>query len=76
MSVELPSLVNAPKGEISKISQQEKAIQLIDKHTKTIEQLKNKLGFREDATVVAWLLEQIEQSPDLNKVIYSLLSGQ
>ena len=38
-----------------------------------IEQLKLRLGFEKDTTVIAWLLEQIEQSPDLSRTIADLL---
>ncbi len=46
---------------------------LKEKHSKTITQLKEKLGFKEEITVIAWLLEQVEQKSDLNKTIYQLL---
>ena len=46
---------------------------LIDKHSETIEQLRVCLGFEKDATVIAWLLEQIEQSPDISRTIADLL---
>jgi hypothetical protein len=49
------------------------AAALIDKHSETIEQLRLRLGFEKDTTVIAWLLEQIEQSPDLSKTIADLL---
>jgi len=38
--------------------------------------LKQKLGFEKDETVIAWLLEQIELSPDLDKAIGKLLQDQ
>ena len=37
--------------------------------------LYKKLGFEKDETVIAWLLEQIELSPDLDKAIGRLLEG-
>lgn len=51
------------------------AAALIDKHSETIEQLRLRLGFEKDTTVIAWLLEQIEQSPDLSKTIGDLLGA-
>ena len=39
-----------------------RAAYLLEKHKPTITQLKEKLGFQKDETVVAWLLEQIESS--------------
>ena len=46
---------------------------LVDKHSEVISQLKSKLGFKNDKTVLVWLLEQIEQSADISKTIYQLL---
>jgi hypothetical protein len=46
---------------------------LVDKHSEVINQLKNKLGFKNENTVLAWLLEQIEQSADIGRTIYQLL---
>jgi hypothetical protein len=48
---------------------------LVDKHSEVIGQLKSKLGFKNDKTVLVWLLEQIEQSADISKTIYQLLEG-
>jgi hypothetical protein len=50
-----------------------KAATLIAKHCSTISRLKERLGFEKDETVIAWLLEQIELSPDLDKAIGKLL---
>ena len=50
-----------------------KAASLLGKHAPTIERLREKLGFQKDETVIAWLLEQIEQAPDLDKSIGRLL---
>jgi hypothetical protein len=50
-----------------------KAANLLDKHQSTIARLREKLGFHKDETVIAWLLEQIEQAPDLDKAISQLL---
>ena len=74
MAIELPVLKDLSAGVLA--SPQERAAALLTKHQSTISQLKEKLGFQKDETVVAWLLEQIEQSPDLNKVIFSLLDDQ
>ena len=46
---------------------------LVDKHSEVISQLKSKLGFKNEKTVLVWLLEQIEQSADISKTIYQLL---
>ena len=51
-----------------------RAASLLGKHAATIERLREKLGFHKDETVVAWLLEQIEQSPDLDLAIAKLLN--
>ncbi len=48
---------------------------LLDKHSGTITRLRKKLGFQKDETVIAWLLEQIEFSPDLDRSIAGLLEG-
>ncbi len=50
-----------------------KAASLLDKHSSTISRLRDKLGFQKDETVIAWLLEQIEQAPDLETAILRLL---
>jgi len=51
-----------------------KAATLLGKHAPTIERLREKLGFQKDETVIAWLLEQIEQAPDLDQAIGFLLA--
>ena len=51
-----------------------KAASLLNKHSSTITLLREKLGFQKDETVIAWLLEQIEQAPDISKVISGLLN--
>jgi hypothetical protein len=51
-----------------------KAATLLDKHSPTISRLREKLGFQKDETVIAWLLEQIEQAPDLDGTISKLLN--
>ena len=53
-----------------------KAASLMGKHAPTITHLREKLGFEKDETVIAWLLEQIELSPDLDKTIFNLLEGK
>lgn len=50
-----------------------KAASLMDKHASTITRLRKKLGFEKDETVIAWLLEQIELSPDLDHAILNLI---
>ena len=51
-----------------------KAATLLDKHQPTIARLREKLGFQKDETVIAWLLEQIELAPDLNRLVLELLT--
>lgn len=46
---------------------------LANKHSAVICQLKSKLGFKNNKTVLVWLLEQIEQSADISKTISHLL---
>jgi hypothetical protein len=74
MSVSLPTFrkegsrfVHVPDVAASR------AASLMDKHSSTISRLREKLGFQKDETVIAWLLEQIEQAPDLGTAIYKLL---
>lgn len=50
-----------------------RAASLLDKHSSTISRLREQLGFQKDETVIAWLLEQIEQAPDLETAILRLL---
>jgi len=74
MSVTLPNIKKQSLGlnQIA-IDQGGSLPALIEKHSKTIEKLRVKLGFRQDKTVIAWLLEQVEQSEDIGKTIYHLL---
>ena len=51
----------------------EKAAILMSKHAATISRLKERLGFEKDETVIAWLLEQIELSSNLDNAIQRLL---
>ena len=57
----------------SSLSPAVQAEALMRKHQHTIGELRDKLGFQNDKTVVAWLLEQIELAPDLDRAIYKLL---
>ena len=50
-----------------------RAASLLEKHKPTITQLKEKLGFQKDETVIAWLLDQIEQAQSVNEAISNLL---
>ena len=75
-STALPSFVASPAEQkrISKIKDTKvRATYLKENHSKKINQLREKLGFKEEITVIAWLLEQVEQKSDLNKTIYQLL---
>ena len=82
MSVSLPNFKQLKTREpgprfiqVPESSAAGRAAALIDKHSDTIEQLRQRLGFEKDATVIAWLLEQLEQSPDLGKTIGDLLGA-
>ena len=76
MSVSLPNFKPLrPSPASLAISSQESASLLFDKHQETISRLREKLGFKHDKTVVAWLLEQIEQSEDMGKIIFHLLNS-
>ena len=77
MTVSLPTfqkegnrLIQVPDAQSAN-----RAASLLEKHKPTITQLKEKLGFQKDETVIAWMLEQIEQSDDLDKILQSLLDG-
>jgi hypothetical protein len=75
LSVSLPNFKQLRPGQASlAISSQENAALLIDKHQETISHLREKLGFKHDKTVIAWLLEQIEQSEDMGKTIFHMLN--
>jgi len=52
-----------------------RAESLLHKHCSTICRLRERLGFQKDETVIAWLLEQIEQAPDLGTAIFKLLEA-
>jgi hypothetical protein len=51
-----------------------KAASLLRKYSPTITLLREKLGFQKDETVIAWLLEQIELSDDINSMTRKLLT--
>jgi hypothetical protein len=76
MSVSLPNFKPLRPGSPSvAVSSQEDAGLLFDKHQDTIRRLRDKLGFKQDKTVIAWLLEQIEQSADIDKITFAILSN-
>jgi hypothetical protein len=52
-----------------------KSLALIVKHKSSIQSLKQALGFKNDATVIAWLLEQIEQSSGIRAMTRMLLES-
>ena len=52
-----------------------KSLALLIKHKSSILSLKQALGFKNDATVIAWLLEQIEQSSDIRAMTKMLLES-
>ena len=75
MSISLPRFVRDGNRYIRLAEESTtKAALLLSKHSSTISRLKEKLGFEKEETVIAWLLEQIELSPDLDKAISNLLS--
>lgn len=75
MSISLPTFVRDGNRYIRLAEESTtKAALLLSKHSSTISRLKEKLGFEKEETVIAWLLEQIELSPDLDKAISNLLS--
>jgi hypothetical protein len=74
MSVSLHNFKPLRPGQASlPIFSQESAGLLFDKHQETISRIRDKPGFMHDKTVIAWLLEQIEQSSDLDQTIAILL---
>ena len=76
MSVLLPNFKPLRSSPASlAIPSQDSAGLLFDKHQESIGRLREKLGFKHDKTVVAWLLEQIEQSEDMGKIIFHLLNS-
>ena len=75
MSISLPTFVRDGNRYIQLAEESTtKAAILLSKHSSTISRLKLRLGFEKDETVIAWLLEQIELSPDLDQAIAKLLS--
>ena len=75
MSISLPTFRKEGSRfvQVPDVAAATKAATLLDKHSPTIARLREKLGFHKDETVIAWLLEQIEQAPDLDKAISQLL---
>ena len=75
MNVSLPTFVRDGNRYIQVAEESTtKAAVLLSKHSSTISRLKEKLGFEKDETVIAWLLEQIELSPDLDHAIGKLIN--
>ena len=53
-----------------------KSLALLIKHKSSIQSLKQALGFTNDATVIAWLLDQIERSSDIRAMTKMLLESR
>jgi hypothetical protein len=47
---------------------------LYEQHSEVIQRLYAALGFKEPATAMAWVFDQLEQSEDLQKAIFVLLN--
>lgn len=47
---------------------------LYEEHSAIIQRLCAELGFKEPATAMAWVFDQLEQSQDLQKAIFDLLN--
>jgi hypothetical protein len=47
---------------------------LYEQHSDVIQRLCAALGFKEPATAMAWVFDQLEQSQDLQKAIFDLLN--
>ena len=47
---------------------------LYEEHSAIIQRLCAELGFKEPATAMAWVFDQLEQSKDLQKAIFDLLN--
>jgi hypothetical protein len=47
---------------------------LYEQHSDVIQRLCAALGFKEPATAMAWVFDQLEQSLDLQKAIFDLLN--
>ena len=47
---------------------------LYEEHSAIIRRLCTELGFKEPATAMAWVFDQLEQSQDLQKAIFDLLN--
>ena len=76
MSISLPNFrkEGARFIQVPESTTASKAEKLMAKHSRTITLLREKLGFQKDETVIAWLLEQIELAPDLNRLVLELLT--
>ena len=76
MTVSLPTFKSPAKRLVNlQRTNGEDHTLLADKHSVVICQLKSKLGFKNNKTVLIWLLEQIEQSKDISKTISHLLEA-
>jgi ethanolamine utilization cobalamin adenosyltransferase len=75
MSISLPTFrkEGARYIQVPESTTASKAAKLMAKHSPTITLLREKLGFQKDETVIAWLLDQIEQSTNLDNAIQKLL---
>jgi hypothetical protein len=49
-------------------------LSLYEEHSAIIQRLCKELGFQQPATAMAWVFDQLEQSKDLQKVIFDLLN--
>ncbi|EAQ73906.1 MULTISPECIES: hypothetical protein [unclassified Synechococcus] len=49
-------------------------LSLYMEHSSIIQRLCSELGFKEPATAMAWVFDQLEQSEDLQKAIFDLLN--
>jgi hypothetical protein len=47
---------------------------IYEEHSAIIQRLCAELGFREPATAMAWVFDQLEESQDLQKAIFDLLN--
>ncbi len=47
---------------------------IYEEHSAIIQRLCEELGFKEPATAMAWVFDQLEQSKDLQKAIFDLLN--
>ena len=54
--------------------QQVSDLALYEEHSDIIQRLCAELGFKQPATAMAWVFDQLEQSQDLQKAIFDLLN--